>query len=402
MMTSIPSVVEGETISLVEQFLDELDDPIYPAEAYTGPEVFVFDNDEQRSVISNAVGAPGVEHGSWQADFSIPIFNLEDNIILTVQWTLIDEDHQTHTLKSFIEVTPAVDNRIGDIVFLKPVKGIGKVDAILPISFKPDEGDTLTISAYLNNEPVFEGIDTTDTSSGIKYRSGSTKTSITMRDSFAAKRLEPYVITFDYRRDGALMPQIMTHNLWSITPQVAIAMNMVEDYINKARLENVIPALQYTPGDLVQYLFRGLNLFNTLPPISTGFTGMNMQGHILDAWVFCACYYALASQLQAEGALAFDFSGQTVNLNVDRTPSIEAALGRVEQHIEQQIKPYKKMLAKAGVVTGDGRQGANHLAYGEAFGIVTVLNSPTTNHRYGGGPGNSLNGWTGSPRRGTR
>jgi hypothetical protein len=402
MMTSIPTVVEGETISLIEKFVDEVDDPIYPAEAYTGPEVFVFDNDDQRSVISQAVAAPGVEFGSWQADFSIPILNLEDNIILSVQWTLIDEEHQTHTLKTFIQVEPAVDNRIGDIVFIKPNKGIGKVEALLPISFKPDEGDTLFISAYKNNEPVFEGVDALDPSSGIKYRASSTMTNIQLRDTFGAQKLAPYVLMFEHRRQGSLMPKILSHNLWCVKPQVIVAMNMVEDYINKARLENVIPALQYTPGDLVQYLFRGLNFFNTLPPITTGFTGMNMQGHILDAWVFCACYFALASQLQAEGALAFDFSGQTVNLNVDRTPTIEAALGRVEQHIEQQIKPYKKMLAKAGMVQGDGSMGANHLPYGEAFGIVTVLNSPTTNHRYGGGPGVSLNGWTGSPRRGTR
>jgi hypothetical protein len=399
----INSVVEGDTINLVEFFLDDFDEPIFPNETTTGPEVLLFDNDMDRSIINNGVATVGQDPGSWQVDFSIPKLGLQDVSYYTVRWTMVDEDNQTHVLKTVIEVHPCVDNRESDIVFLKPVRGIGYLDITVPESFNASKGDTLTLSAYLNNDPVFEELDVSDPQNGIKVTATTTKTNIRIRDAFTASALAPHTILIQYQKSGMMMPKILSHNLWVITPSIATAMNLVEAHIHKAKLDNVIPSLQYTPGDLVTYLYRGLNLLNTIPPLATGFTGTNMQGHMLDAWLTCASYYALGAQLQAEGALAFDFSGQTVNLNIDRTPSIEAALGRIEQHIDAHLRPYKKMLVKAGIVSGDGSQGGSTISYGKSFGIVTVLNSPTTRFQHGGGGGRGLNGWTSSGRgRGVR
>lgn len=398
----IPEVTEGESINLVEFFLDEMEDPIIPTETQTGPEVLLLDNDNERSIISNAIGTPGQEPGSWQVDFSVPKIGLEDKTNFEVTWRLVDEEFQTHTLRTYIQVYPCVDNRNSDIVFVKPANTISYIDAIIPVSFSPSTGDQLFISAYLNNEPVFEMLDVGDPTNGIKFNTTSTRTSIQFRDAFQVRHLQPHNLQFQYKKRGQMIPQFFTHNLWVITPQVTTAANLLEQYINKAKLENVIPALEYTYGDLVMYLSRGLNLLNTFPPIITNFTGMNMQGHVLDAWLTCSAYYALGAQLQAEGALAFDFSGQSVNLNIDRTPTIEGALGRIEQHMDQHIRPYKKMLAKAGMVQGDGSIGSQHISYGDSFGIVMVTNSPTTKHGYGGGPGRSLNGWTSSPNGGGR
>lgn len=120
-----------------------------------------------------------------------------------------------------------------------------------------------------------------------------------------------------------------TFKLWAVTPSVLSAATQLEDFINKARSSNVIPELEYTTADLIQYLHRGLSMFNVFRPQLTQFTGMNMQGMILSGWLDCSSYYALVSQLGAEGSMAFDFSGQTVQLNVDRTPAIESVLGRI-------------------------------------------------------------------------
>lgn len=393
----IAEVVEGESVNLVELFLDDFDDAIFPSETVTGPEVLLLDNDPERSVIANAVGTPGTEPGSWQVDFSVPVLGLDDQTDFEVVWRLIDEDLQTHTLKSYVKIFPSVDNSYSDIVFIKPMQAIAKIDAVIPVSFKPAVGDTLYMSASFANQPVFERLDVADPTNGITFNATSTRTSLQFRDAFELVQLQPYLLQFEYRKQGQIIPQFYTLNLWVVTPQVMVAVNMLEQYINKAKLENVIPALRYNVGDLVQYLSRGLNLFNTFPPIITGFNGMNMQGPLLDAWLTCASYYALGSQLQAEGQLAFDFSGQSVSLNVDRTPSIEGALGRMENHMETHLKPYKKMLSKAGIVAGDGSAGANAASFGQSFGIVMVTNSPTTRFGTGAGVGKSLRGWTSSP-----
>lgn len=399
----IPEVVEGESINLIEFFVDDFDEPVLPSETTTGPEVLLLDNDPERSIIANAIGTPGQDPGSWQVDFSIPKIGLPDQTDFEVVWKIMDEEFQTHTLKRYIKIFPCVDNRDSDIVFVKPMNTVAMIDAVIPVSFNPAAGDQLLISAAYNNNPIFELLDVNDPTNGIKWNATSTRTSIQFRDAFALQELQPHFLQFQYKKSGQMIPQFYTQNLWVVTPQVMVAANMLEQYINKAKLENVIPALEYTMGDLVHYLSRGLNLFNTFPPIVTGFTGMNMQGHILDAWLTCASYYALGAQLQAEGQLAFDFSGQSVSLNVDRTPTIEGALGRMENHMETQLKPYKKMLAKGGMTRGDGSIGNQPVSYGQSFGIVMVTNSPTTKHGYGGGPGRSLNGWTSSPsNRGRR
>lgn len=134
-------------------------------------------------------------------------------------------------------------------------------------------------------------------------------------------------------------------------------------------------------------------MFNQYPPSVTSFTGMNMQGMLLESWVICSSYVALSTQMLAEGAHAFEFSGQDVNFNVDRTPSLEAALGRIQEQIEGTVKPYKKLLGKASIEGGDGSIGAQAISAGRAFGRTSILNSPTSKLGRGLGP------WIRSPAR---
>lgn len=98
----------------------------------------------------------------------------------------------------------------------------------------------------------------------------------------------------------------------------------------------------------------------------------------MDAWLQCSSYYALSAQLQAEGAMAFDYSGAETQLNVDRTPSIEAALGRVESALTEYVKPMKTLLGRAGVVSGDGSQGGRFIDGSSQIGALSLTNSPTT------------------------
>jgi hypothetical protein len=118
-------------------------------------------------------------------------------------------------------------------------------------------------------------------------------------------------------------------------------------------------------------------LFNTVAQPAY-FNGLNMQGILFDAWVNCSCYYALGAQIMAEGSLAFDFSGQGISLNVDRTPQLESALGRIESYISDRVVPLKKQLFKSGVNSGDGSQGRTGLNNPSNVGVLNMINAPTT------------------------
>ena len=158
-------------------------------------------------------------------------------------------------------------------------------------------------------------------------------------------------------------------------------MAALEDFLNKSRIENVIPELQYTSGDLMAYLERGLYMFNMVGVTPTSFNGLNMQGFLFDAWITCSCYYALGAQLMAEGSLAFDFSGQSVSLNIDRTPQLEGALGRIESSISERVIPLKNKLAKQGVTSGDGSAGKQNINHSNNLGTLGLINASTTRLR---------------------
>ena len=81
-------------------------------------------------------------------------------------------------------------------------------------------------------------------------------------------------------------------------------------------------------------------------------------------------------QYMAEGSLAFDFSGQSVNLNIDRTQYIDSLLGKLDAMVESQVKPVKKLLARNGIMSGSGAIGSK--AMNSNFGLTTLTLSPTT------------------------
>ncbi len=386
---SIIRIVEGQVLALREVFTDDFDDPILPSNQTQGPTVRLLDSD--KDVVVEVIAAPDThsDPGTWIVNIPIPVFDLRENIELPVIWTLIDEDGQKHRSKINIVVEPAVTRRKSDIVVLE---NCSTFELSLPFVFNPVT-DNLVFDLYRNNEAQYnEPLAATDPI--ITIRPGVESTSfIIPANGVAPAKLEPISFLAILKSNGGT-PVIYDFKLWSITPQMLVAASMVEDHINKARLENIIPELEYTKADLISYLQRGLGMFNGLPPHLSSFTGTNMQGPILDSWIICSCYYALSAQLQAEGAMAFDFSGQTVNLNIDRSPSVEAALGRLENLIDNHVKPFKKQLARAGVLSGTGAEGGQFMGTARSFGTLQISNAPTSrfgyaSHRSFGGRGTS-------------
>lgn len=396
------NTVEGSTLSIVEVFLDEHDSPVLPSNTSPGPEVRLYDTD--KAVIAERIAVPdSQEPGAWRVDIPIPRMGLSDTANLKCVWRFRGQDGDMHKATHSIRVDPQNEDRPGDVIVI-----VGRdmyVDVVLPFEFTPprpkieadvvnglpaypsETGDSLFFSMYRNNQPLFESMAYND--QGVQLERYSTKTVAKIPAVVGTAKVEPILLLVEHRRKGALIPTVYTFKVWPITPQVLLAANEMEAFINKARINNVIPELDYTTGDLLEYLHRGLNMYNALPPQLTAFNGTNMQGIVLEGWLQCSSYYALGAQLQAEGALAFDFSGQSVSLNVDRSPSIEAALGRIEGLIESQIKPTKKLLVKAGINSGDGSQGGRFVDGSSQLGAVSLINAPTTRLPFGG----IRNGW---------
>ena len=404
-MSNVITIIEGQTETLVEQFIDEYDEPLELANTEAGPFVRIIDDQKDVVVEQWAVPDANGQPGDWSVDISIPNIGLSERKQFTALWTFKTDEGDIHRSRQALFIEPDSEHRDVDILV---VVGRDKIMQVsLPINYtapipdtpadlrnkipaKPGKpGDSLRFSLFRNNLALYgeDGLYAEDANSGIKLSTHIGKTVATLPAVVGKAKLEPIMLMVDHMQQGMLVPTTMTFKVWPITPQILVAASQLEDYINKARIQNVIPELDYTQTDLIQYLNRGLALFNSFLPHTTNFTGTNMQGIIMDAWLQCSAYYALGAQLQAEGALAFDFSGQSVSLNIDRTPAIESALGRVESALEQNVKPLKRLLAKAGVLDGDGSQGGMMINGASHIGTLGVINAATTRLPHAGGRG---------------
>lgn len=364
---------EGSVVVVEEGFFDDLQQPLFPADNDIAPIVSLIDPADDNAVLAQVVATVGERPGYWTADLAVPNMGLTDDKYLHITWRYNSDNGLVQARQELI-VEPLTENRSTDVVCL-----FGENETFeLTLPFMYDmRGDKLKFQLALNNQMIADDILADDAGvTMLVNRSNSCVFRVPLW--VATRRLEPISLIASHISAKRKTTKMFTYKLWVVTPQILIAASLVEDHINKARAQNVIAELEYTQADLIGYLYRGLALFNMVGPRVTGFNGTNMQGTILDGWITCSCYYALGAQLQAEGQMAFDFTGQVVNLNMDRTPAIEAALGRIESQIQGPVTNLKNKLSKAGINEGDGSQGAKAIDGARSLGKLGITNSPTT------------------------
>jgi hypothetical protein len=390
--------VEGEVLTLTETFLDESDYPLIPLSGTSGPTVRVLDAD--RSLITESIADVDTnEQGSWRVDLPIPELGLTKPEQFTVIWHMVDEESEHHRSKVTITVEPAAEERIDEVIVLEGQDAhmtialpFELIPSIAEVPSNPSKGihgspavhnDLLTVSLFCNNQALMQDLSYTDPS--IRYEVMGNRTMLQIPNVMGGNSIfQPCVLTIKHLRQGQFSPTTYTFTTWNITPQILLACNELEAYVNKARIDNIIPALDYAQGDLIRHLYHGLQRFNAMPPQLTNFNGRNMQGIIFESWLLCSIQHLLIAQLQAEGAHSFDFGGQDVSLNMDRTQAIESTLGRIEQMVSENVPQTKKLLAKAGVSSGDGSQGSKFMDGRNSIGALSLINAPTTrvgNHR---------------------
>lgn len=371
-------VTEGGILPISQKFVDDDGLPLQPTDFGSGPLVRAITVDGE--ILFEGSAAPDLEPGKWTCDVAYPVMGLEDEIEVTVVW-VFESAQGRERVSQQVVIEPESRKRITDICvyFDEPGETV-YYEVVVPWVVR--DGDKVKMVLSLNNEVIarYTNLDTdvekaAALSDRTVYRLPLTGWPPIVAPYSLSARIEPVnPITGNMVRSTQFI-------LWTMNPQIGVAMGMLQNFIDRARMENVIPELEYVESDLMNYLYRGLAMFNSLPSRATNFTGTNMQGPLLDSWVTCASIHALAAQFLAEGSLAFDFSGQTVSLNMDRTPAIEATLGRLEGQLNSLVMPYKKLLGRAGAFEGDGSIGGKRVDGAQKMGVLGVTVSPTT--RYG-------------------
>lgn len=194
--------------------------------------------------------------------------------------------------------------------------------------------------------------------------------------------LEPYTVSWIYYNSasGSASKNRQTTRLFVINATIAQATEDMRSMIQRAittidHREDMI----FTVPSLLAFLRAGRDGFNGAHGMFTAFTMTNANGPIRYFWLKYAELHALRSQFLAEGEKAFNFQGQQISLDVDRTQYYSQLADNWQSTLDNEVKPVKQNLIKKGVIGGDGDTSVIGVQMG-ATGSVGVTITPATQY----------------------
>lgn len=369
-------IVEGSPFSTSESFVDDNQIPLIPQAGFPIAQLW---DDKDLVVQTTGYIKTQQSDGRWFADLTVPPgieFVSGKEKVLKLTWVFKDQTGSTEKSSLLVTIISNTEEAVDDYRELVVLGPVTKLSVTVPYIVNTLAGDSANFSLYNENALL---LSIPATAAKINGPNSILELQLNGVQGFNP-RLRPYNLVIDIQL-SATSRQLYTQ-LYQINPSILSAMNSLEMAINKANQIETIKGLQYREVDLLQALTRGLDYFNNVPPSLTSFTGIDMRGSIREGWLICASIRALRAQLQAEGLFNFDFSGQNISLNVDRTQAIDTACSAYEAMVDSLVRPMKTLLAKKGVIGGDGSVG-DRLATMSQMGVLTISNTAITRSRVG-------------------
>ncbi len=293
-----------------------------------------------------------------------------------LRWTLVTPSQSFYSFEA-LTVTGSGSIPLGteDLVELDSSGAILNLGLYSPF-------DSVSAIVYQDNTAVTLPIPATSrqTSDGWNY-------SVELSSVVLVPRLSAYSVI--WRAKNSVSPSyVETHTgrLFITTPSILSAVDDMRILINKSRTSiNGSPDILFSTPLLLAYLRRGRDMFNGAQGQFTDFDMTNAQGSIRDFWLRYSEVYALRSQYLAEGEKAFNFTGQAISLEVDKSQFYQAMADSLQQSIDNDVKPFKQNLIKKGIISGDGNAGSLSRMRPGSLGTVGITISPVTNWggRYG-------------------
>lgn len=288
---------------------------------------------------------PSVKTVASEVQVSIPS-NLpanEGGTTYQMRWTLSSSNAPMYSFENFA-VLPATVPNDGPVDAVELVGDDVNVETLLPLSVTEVQYEAFRGNAKLFSlRPATTG---EDTATGRKY-----KGTVTVVD-YASASLDPITVVWSYKEGGASRKE--TSQIFVVTPVVLDAVKDLQTWLNRAYSANgTAPNTSFDSVDFIKYLRLGRDAFNAASA-PTDFSLLAAAGPIRWFWLGYSQVIACRSQYLAEGMKAFDYQGQIVQLNVDKTQYWESIASNMESQLEAQVKPFKAILAKRGINGGDG------------------------------------------------
>jgi len=145
--------------------------------------------------------------------------------------------------------------------------------------------------------------------------------------------LDPFNIV--YRITTASGTYTETHPLFILDFKVINVVNELQTMLDKSKLIEVDPSLQWHNVELIQAVLAGVKRINASPPEVTLWKLHDFPSGLDRFLTIAAAIYSLESRFLAEGLNAFDFQGLNSQLNYNRTEYLSQLLDRYNAVLDQ-------------------------------------------------------------------
>lgn len=235
--------------------------------------------------------------------------------------------------------------------------------------------DQVSVQVFLNNDPVsgaVTGLTPTKTADGWLYTAALTGLPLD-------PQLEAYSLIWSAKNQSNPYTERQTGRLFMVNPSVLMATDDMRLLINRSRTtvahaEDIL----FTVPLLLAYLRRGRDAFNGSYGVPVNFSMLDARGPIREYWLRFSEIMALRGQYLAEGEKVFNFSGQAIQLDVDRTQYYDSLAGNLQQLMDNECRNFKTMLVKRGIMGGSGAEDPTKQRPG-ATGAIGITITPASN-----------------------
>ena len=315
------NVSPGEQVSASIGFFDDDQNPRV-AQSVLYPMYTVLDSNS--NLITTGTGTLGTNN-LWGCEFSIPLDAVLSENKYVITWLFIDNAGKEFISAEYFDVTSNYEVYAKETQLLALQNSSLQIFTALPKTTRP------SVTIYSGDQVV---LNDSASSAGV------------FNDTYLFKFTIPEYVLVDPEY-SILWTQGLDQfyqKLNVITISTMLRVSDIRMYLDKVH-KDLNMYVGYRDSDLCFHLNRGLDLINSFKPITNwsllGFSAGGPQQLASYGLTAAACYSALNAQYLAEGDLAFDYSGQPVQLSVDRTQYIESQIGRLWDYLTTEFKPFK-------------------------------------------------------------
>lgn len=360
----ITKLLRGSSNTLPVFFKDASGLPV----VLSTPPSFSFNDFTNAVLVTGTCVQDSVDHSKWTATFTVPsgaAITQDEDTVYSLTFNASLPDNTTRQVTRLYEVIESDFLVINNNIPLLTTSDSAFSD-ILQITY-PFEVESYTVSIRSVTGSGFKTYDLVEDPTVYasnqrynvyKFTSTDTISDITTNNNVGGD----LQVVWHYAVDGQNYVKI--NPIYVIN---ALGFSMIQDLrmiLDRYKFVDIDPNFQWKDYELLHFVIKGVQRINSSNPPTT-FDVTNVPVSLTYAIGQAALVEACKSWFLAEGMRAFEFQGQDVSLNIDRTNYIQTIMDTANSWLDNNLRDLKQSIAVQS-------------AYGSRA-IATISLSPTSN-----------------------